>query len=269
MADQLTDQQWQEFNEQGFLPLGRVLDDEQLAAMQQRIDDIMLGTAEIDYEKVMMQLDADSDDYSKLSPQTKGHKGATLDYRKIQDLEYDPMYLEYMQRPLFKDICERAYGKGHQVRCFRAMFMNKPAGKGTYLPWHQDRWTYLDRDPKITIWLALDPVTVENGAVQIIPGTHKKLRNPEHSSGFLTKQMIEDLDKSNARYVELEAGEAVILHNWTLHSSDRNTSKIARRAFSTCYMDGETKVTVDGAHSWNTLFGEGAMTVDDLQSAKA
>ena len=36
----------------------------------------------------------------------------------------------------------------------RAMFMNKPANKGTFLPWHQDRWTALDRDPQITKALA-------------------------------------------------------------------------------------------------------------------
>lgn len=269
MTDRLTDAQWQEFEEQGFLKLGKLLSDDELAAMQQRIDDIMLGKADLDYDQIMMQLDADSSDYSQLGAQTRGHKGATLDYRKIQDLEYDPMYLEYMQRPLFKDICEREYGKGKAVRCFRAMFMNKPAGKGTYLPWHQDRWNALDRDPKITVWLALDPTTIENGAVQIIPSTHKELLNPEHSSGFLTKQMMEDMDKSKAEYVELEAGEVVLLHNWTLHSSDVNRSTIARRAFSVCYMDGDTKTIKSGEQPWNIVFGDGAMTVDQLQAAKA
>jgi phytanoyl-CoA hydroxylase len=51
------------------------------------------------------------------------------------------------------------------------MFINKPAKNGTFLPWHQDHWKYLDRPALITIWTALDPATIANGCVQVIPGT--------------------------------------------------------------------------------------------------
>ncbi|MDF2440343.1 MAG: hypothetical protein JWN98_1327, partial [Abditibacteriota bacterium] len=61
-------------------------------------------------------------------------------------------------------------------------------------------------------------------------------------------------------YVELEAGEAVLLHNWLLHRSDTNSTNIPRRAFSVCYMDANT---VGG--TFNTIFGEGALTPEVLQ----
>src|SRR5207237_5228782 len=96
-----------------------------------------------------------------------------------------------MQRPLFRDICEQVYGDETPVAAFRAMFMNKPAHQGTLLPWHQDRWSYLDRDPLITVWTALDPATIANGCVEVIPGSHKfGLINPEHTSGYLTEEQI-------------------------------------------------------------------------------
>ncbi len=270
MTTRLTDEQWQQFERDGYLKLGQLLTGDALAALQQRIDDIMLGKADVDYDRMLMQLDADSNDYGKLTPQTKGHKGATLDYRKIQDLEWDPTFLRFMQQPLFKDICERQYGRGEIVRCFRAMFMNKPAGKGTVLPWHQDRWNYLNEDPAITIWLAIDPATVLNGCVRVIPGSHRQLLNPEHSSGFLTKEQGQAAEASGkAIHLELEAGEVVLLHNWTLHASDVNRSKIARRAFSICYMNGTTKVIESGAQPWTTIFGEGALDPEQLQTAKA
>ena len=41
--------------------------------------------------------------------------------------------------------------------------------------------------------------------------------------------------------MEVEAGEAVLMHNWLLHASDVNRTDIPRRAFSVCYMDAETK----------------------------
>ena len=147
----LTDQQWQEYQREGYLRLGKLLSDSDLAALQKRIDDIMLGKAPVNYSGLMMQLDSDTGKYEDAGEQSRGFKGATLNYRKIQDLEHDPLFMEYMQRPIFREICARSYGDDVPIACFRAMFMNKPARRGTFLPWHQDRWTSLDRDPLITL----------------------------------------------------------------------------------------------------------------------
>jgi len=146
MQNRLSDSLWSQFEKEGYLRLGQVIPDEQLHALQQRMDDIMLGTAPIDYDRIMMQLDRIPGETDGPGPQNKGHKGATLRYRKIQDLELDPLFLDYLSHPLFEHICARTYGKEVSIACFRAMFMNKPAGEGTRLVWHQDRWNYLDRD---------------------------------------------------------------------------------------------------------------------------
>ncbi len=153
MIDTLSENQWREYKSQGYSRLGKVLTDEELATLQERIDEIMMGRAPLDYDRMLMQLD--QPETGKLGPQTKGHKGATLGYRKIQDLEIDPHFLAYMQKPLFSQICARVYGEDMDIACFRAMFMNKPAKEGTHLQWHQDRWSYLDRDPLVTIWTAI------------------------------------------------------------------------------------------------------------------
>ncbi len=251
--------QWQQFQEEGYLHLGKVREDGELEAMQQRMDDIMLGKAPLDYDRMLMQLDYKSETDTSPGPQTKGHKGATLNYRKIQDLEFDPLFLTYMQTPLFRDICAKAYGPDTPVACFRAMFMNKPARKGNHLQWHQDRWTDLDRDPLITIWTALDPATVANGCVKIIPQSHRwGLINPESPSGFLSQEQINDLAaRSEPAYVELQAGEVALLHNWLLHSSEVNQTDIPRRAFSICYMDAATESR--SGKTFSVIFGEGAL----------
>lgn len=239
----ITDLAWQQFDRDGYLKLGRVLSDEDLAALQRRIDQIMLGEADIDYDRMLMQLDSATGRYADMPSQTKGFKGPTLNYRKIQDLEMDPLFLAYMQRPLFREICARVYGEETPIACFRAMFMNKPAGRGTLLPWHQDRWSALDRDPLLTVWTALDPATIANGCVQVIPGSHRLgVINPSHPSAFVTEeQAAQYAPEDQAVHLELEAGEAVLLHNWLLHRSDVNRTSIPRRAFSVCYMDGRTR----------------------------
>lgn len=241
LTSSLTDAQWEQYTEDGYLKLGKLLSDKALNALQTRIDDIMLGKVQ-DYSKIWMQLDSESGNYGELSQGGFGHKGATLNYRKIEGLEFDDVFHSYMTQPLFQDLCKRVYSRDTPIASFRSMFMNKPANRGTFLPFHQDRWTDLDRDPLLTSWTALDPATIENGCVQVIPKSHKLgLINPAHPSGFLTaEQASEYCRPENIVHLELEAGEVVLLHNWLLHGSDRNNSATSRRAFSVCYMDANT-----------------------------
>jgi len=210
----LTDKQWSEFHVEGYLSLGKVLDDDELAALQQRLDDIMLGTADVPYKKMMMQIDSSTGEYADAGEQTKGFKGPMLNYRKIEQLELDSLFLQYLQQPLFEEICHRTYGQHVPVGVFRSMFMNKPAGLGTKLPWHQDRWTELDRDPLVTIWTALDSSTKQNGCLQIIPRSHQfGIINEEHPWGYLTEDQIrEHCPDDQVVYVEMMPGFQCLLH---------------------------------------------------------
>jgi ectoine hydroxylase-related dioxygenase (phytanoyl-CoA dioxygenase family) len=103
--------------------------------------------------------------------------------------------------------------------------------------------------------------------VQIIPGSHKfGLLNPEHTSGFLSAENIEKYAPNSAvEYLEMEEGEAVLLHNWLLHRSDTNSTDIPRRAFSVCYMDARTS-TASG-EQFPTIFGQDALTPEALELA--
>ncbi len=251
---------WKSYEKEGYLRLGTVLEPADLAALQTRINDIMLGSARIPYDRLLMQLDGASGKYEDAGEQSKGWKGATLAYRKIQELELDPLHLAFMQRPVFREICAKVYGAGTAISSFRAMFMNKPAKQGTLLPWHQDRWSFLDRNPLITVWTALDPATKANGCVQIVPGSHRLgVVNPEHGSGFLTpEQAAAQARPDRIVHLELAAGEAVLLHNWLLHASDVNRTDQPRRAFSVCYMDARTRTTSGDA--FPVIFGRGALT---------
>lgn len=238
----LNQEQWAQYERDGFLRLGAVLEPTELQDLQARIDDIMMGRADLDYDRILMQLDSPDGQYENAGAMTRGHKGATLGYRKIQDLEADSLFLALMQKPIFREICAHVYGEPTPIAAFRAMFMNKPAGAGTLLPWHQDRWRALDRDPLITTWTALDPATIENGCVEIIVGSHKwGLLNPDHPSGFVTPEQGERaMAENGTQFLEMAPGECVLMHNWLLHRSDKNHSAQSRRAFSVCYMEAET-----------------------------
>src|ERR1700759_1867697 len=106
----ISDQDWKFYEDNGYLRLGKVLSDAELDGLRRRIDDIMLGRADLDYNRLLMQLDSDSGKYEDAGAQSRGHKGASLGYRKIQDLEFDPLFLAFMQKPIFRDISARADG---------------------------------------------------------------------------------------------------------------------------------------------------------------
>ena len=91
MEHHITDEQWEHFSENGYVRIGQAATDAELARIQARMDDIMLGKAPLDYDQIMMQLDRAPGKNSP-GPQSKGHKGATLLYRKIQNLELDPIF---------------------------------------------------------------------------------------------------------------------------------------------------------------------------------
>jgi ectoine hydroxylase-related dioxygenase (phytanoyl-CoA dioxygenase family) len=201
----------------------------------------MLGEADVDYDRLMMQLDSLTGEPGDLGEQTLGFKGPSLAYRKIEGLEIDRVFRSWVQHPAAEEICRHVYGESVPVAAFRSMFMNKPAEAGTRLAWHQDRWAWLDRDPLVTLYTALDAATEVNGCVRLIVGSHHSLVNPWDDSAFLEEAHYELHCQSEREIaLELEPGEVVLLHNWLIHCSGVNRSNAPRRAFSVCYMDART-----------------------------
>ncbi|MBT5873006.1 MAG: phytanoyl-CoA dioxygenase family protein [Candidatus Latescibacteria bacterium] len=230
------------FNSDGFVRLGQVVPDGDIGDLCQRIDDIMLG--KIAYEKMLMQL-CPSAGKPALAVQSKQFKEPSLKYRKIQDLEQDPLFRSYIQNPLFCDITRKIIGD--RIAVFRSMFFNKPAEQGITIDWHQDGaggWG-ITIPPKITIWTALDRTRIENGCLQIIPGTHKDII-PQQGDLLSPEEIQRYAPESKRIYLEMEPGEVVLLHNWTLHKSETNHTDAPRRAFSVCYIDSATKRRSDG-----------------------
>ena len=96
-----------QFMAEGYLRLGHLLSPGELAALQQRIDDIMLGR--VRYKNMRFQLNPKTPDVRM--DRTLGNQEPTLHYRRIDDLEQDPLFLSYMQHPLIRQITRRYIGE--------------------------------------------------------------------------------------------------------------------------------------------------------------
>ena len=241
----LNNEQWTNYQTNGFLHLGKVLENAELDTLKQRTDDLASGL--LSNPDIQFQMDTGGPYEELPSAVPEIEKGTRL-YRKIQGLERDDRFATLVNHPLFLEICARNYGRHAPVSIFRAMVMNKPAGQGTLLPWHQDGgdvWA-LDRDPLVTIWVALDPATRENGCVEVIPGSHHLGLLRSYGSTVLAEDVARYCPPEKVLPLEVQAGHAVLIHNWLIHRSGINPSPVPRRAFTACYMDGRTQSVLTG-----------------------
>ncbi len=241
----LSESDWQNFHRDGFLHLGQVLTAEEVERLKQRADDLALGT--VQNPDVQMQLDTGGA-YEEIPTAVPRFDEGTRLYRKIQGLENDPLFLELIRKPVCMEVCAQMYGRHAPISLFRAMIMNKPAGQGTVLPWHQDGgnvWA-LDRDPLVTIWVALDDATTENGCMDCIPGSHQLGLLSLFASTVSQENVKLHCPPERALPLEVKSGHAIFLHNWLIHRSGVNPTPIPRRAFTMCCMDGRTRSTLTG-----------------------
>ncbi|HEY2573693.1 MAG TPA: phytanoyl-CoA dioxygenase family protein [Verrucomicrobiaceae bacterium] len=113
---------------------------------------------------------------------------------------------------------------------------NKPARVGSGVPYHQDN-AYFCQDPPdmLTVWIAIDPVTQENGPVYYVRGSHTAGVLPTKPSGVrgnsigLAEPPVVPLAEQFCAL--LAPGDATIHHCNTIHHSAPNTSDHSRLGF--------------------------------------
>jgi phytanoyl-CoA hydroxylase len=224
-------QEFERFSEQGYLRLGSLLALDELTALRQRADDIMLG--KITYEGMTFERDSETGDYKDRVPKSRAHEVATLAYRRVDRMDLDPLYLGVMRQGVFRSITRRLIGEN--VVSYRSMLFNKPAERGTHLPWHRD--PDYNGYVMINIWIALDAATIANGCMQLAAGSHQSAGDRWFGDDWSPDDVIE---------LEVEPGEGVLLHSLVVHRSGLNKTAEPRRAFAYGYVDAAAAVDRSG-----------------------
>ena len=116
---------------------------------------------------------------------------------------------------------------------------------GNPTSWHLDNpfWSFSSRDA-ISVWVALDDATKDNGCLYYLPGTHKAARYDNVGIGqnladlFIVYPEWKALDSIAA---PCPAGSAVFHNGLTAHGAGANMTCWPRRAMTCAYMpDGAT-----------------------------
>lgn len=113
-------------------------------------------------------------------------------------------------------------------QCHHNCVMTKAPGFSSATLWHQDvRYWAFERPELVSLWLALGDETAENGALQVIPGSHREMLPAERYDAalFLRPELPENQALiAGARTVELTKGDVLVFHCRTFHAAGRNVT---------------------------------------------
>lgn len=131
-------------------------------------------------------------------------------------------------------------GDDHPVLFTEKLNLKRPFVGGPN-PWHQD-WPYWefadDRSRVVTAMLFLDDATVENGTLQVLPGSHAEgpwpLRTDSDAFGNLEMDPS-SVDGRTPVPLEVAAGSVVFFGPLLVHTSEPNRSERERRALLYSY----------------------------------
>jgi len=165
-----------------------------------------------------------------------------MDNDKVRKLILDPR--------LGKMACDLTGEDGMRIWHDQAL-IKQPWGNPT--GWHLDNpyWSYHNPNA-LTIWVALDDATIENGCMYFVPGAHKTAITDENSWEYLTQVQIDDnvgalfnvyphwADKKSVA-VSMKAGSCSFHSGIMPHGAGANMTPGSRRAMTCGYMpDGST-----------------------------
>ena len=133
---------------------------------------------------------------------------------------------------------------GPDIRLIHYQGLYKPARSGGEVGWHQDNHYFnVEQNRTISVWLALDDSTIENGCMWYLRGQHNKALKHEQLWDTSVKKgfyfAIRDLDESGAVPAEVKRGGFAIHHCLMPHRSLKNETNSPRRSIAMHFMDAK------------------------------
>jgi ectoine hydroxylase-related dioxygenase (phytanoyl-CoA dioxygenase family) len=225
--------QVERYREEGFVVLGRVLDDAETAALRREEERFRLPVA-----------------YG-------GRRNPTLFVNVQLCHRSEPVrrvatagpHVAMLRQLLGPDVCLT-----HQ------QFVTKlpdAADARSDIPWHQDDgYGRLEPPTDVTIWIALVDTDETNGCLCVVPRSHRLGLLPHDPAGV--NPLLREVATPEAGVpVPLRAGEGVAFGGLTVHGSGPNRSQIARPGLFLRYCEPRTimvsegnKPVLEDPHSW-------------------
>ncbi len=250
----ITDDQVQFYQDNGYIMVENVLSPDQLATMRQELNDLVTQSAEIRENNEIYDLE---DTHSAQEPRVRRVKTPHHYMPSTGSLTSDPKVVSILQRLI-----------GPGVRFQTSKLNLKSSRYGASVEWHQD-WAFYPHtnDDLLAVGVLLDDATEENGAMLVIPGSHKGEVYDHHADGYFcgaVDPMACDLDLSQAVPLTGPAGSMSFHHVRLMHGSALNHSNHDRRLLLLQYTAADAwplTAPVKDLDAYDKLLVAGAPTV--------
>ena len=159
-----------------------------------------------------------------------GHSFENPRLRRIKrPTAHHPVYHQTLHHEGILNIVSDLIGPG--IRTNGDKLNIKYAEFGSPVEWHQD-WAFYPHtnDDLLAVGVAIDDMTLKNGCLMAIPGSHKGRIYNHHQEGTFVGAVTEsNFTDKDAVPIQVKAGGISIHHVRTLHGSSPNRSQISRR----------------------------------------
>jgi len=247
----ITDQQKQQFHDEGYFVMERVIPEEDL--------EMLRGECQRFIDIINAEMDKSGTDVWGITHRNKRY---FIGNRHKES----PLLPHFLFSDLLADICRATLGP--EAYLFVEQYVVKCAEVGMKFAWHQDSgYIGHEHKPYLSCWCALDDMTEENGTIYVLPysraGTKTWVRHtPEAGSNDLVGYFGNDPGIP----VIVPAGSIAVFSSCTFHRSGFNRTNKMRRSYL-CQYSCEPIMNVERTKTWGLAepFLKGGERVDPYQ----
>lgn len=209
----------QHFESQGYLVLRGV-------ANVAIIDEMRRLTRE-GLERALPPVEYEADLRYPGAPDSHDQQGGKTIRRLKQAHSRGIVFTDWILNPIIKSTLQQILGP--ELICPLAhhnCIMTKVPQFSSDTGWHQDiRYWSFARPELVSVWLALGTENRQNGCLQLVPGSHRRVFGQQQFDNdlFFRDDLPENQPVLDQRvYAELEPGDVLLFHCRTLHAATRN-----------------------------------------------
>ncbi len=167
-----------------------------------------------------------------------GHSAIQPALRRVQSPEeISDIFSKIMRSSRTVDYCAELIGPA--IRFHHGKVNSKLPGSKTEVKWHQDfLFQPMTNCDMITCLIFIDEVTIQNGPLEVLPGSHKgPLYSHWHNGVFVGSVDEKIINKHHDEILKCtgKAGSVCLMHVNLLHGSAPNLSDHARTLYITTY----------------------------------
>ncbi|MBP2832888.1 phytanoyl-CoA dioxygenase family protein [Aquimarina sp. U1-2] len=163
----------------------------------------------------------------------------------------DSRLFDYLLADEVLDVIEEIIGPN--IGLWSSHFICKQPKIGKRTPWHEDSAYWKGRfdkfDGVVTLWLAIDESTIENGCMGVLPESHKngfsEYKILDKNSATFEEEISTKINEEDIVWFELPRNTYSLHDSRIIHGANANTSDKRRTGYTMRYFNTDLKLNPD------------------------